>query len=61
MKAHSIRYAAKSAYQLCLMRGIYQSTQLGKPCAVIMPERIVTVTDGETVHSVKIAKAWSSL
>lgn len=61
MNASSLRYAAKAAYQLCLMRGLYHSTQLGKLCLVDCSARIVTVLEGDKRHSIKIAACWSSL
>lgn len=54
----TIRYAAKQAYKLALMRGIYDSTQCGFPCRV--HESYVMVGDCEAGSIVPIAKAWAS-
>lgn len=48
------RYCAKQAYQLCLMRGLTQSTVAGKECLVSLRDNTVFV-DG---IGVPIAKAW---
>jgi hypothetical protein len=58
----TIRYAAKQAYQLALMRGIYHSTHVGLECDVFAQEGYVYVTrDSLTFWEVPIAKAWSNL
>ena len=56
----TIRYAAKLGYQLGLMRGIYQSTQLGMTVTHDFPNMIV-VDDKGCEHHVPIAKAWANL
>lgn len=56
----TIRYAAKLGYQLGLMRGIYQSTQLGMTVTYDYPNMTVVDKDG-CEHHVPIAKAWTNL
>lgn len=62
MSKSSIKYAAKLAYQLCLMRGIYTSKQLGAVCHIDFGQRIVSVTDpAGNSHNVAIRKGWAAL
>lgn len=57
----TIRYAAKSAYQLGLMRGIYESHQCNMLVKHDWDNRRMVVDDNGTLHYVPIAKAWLSL
>lgn len=57
----TIRYAAKQAYQLMIMRAIYDSTQCGLPCLVYPIRGYVVVWDDNIRHEIKIAKAWANL
>jgi hypothetical protein len=60
----TVRYAAKQAYQLMLMRGISESTQCGLHCQVfpsiasaMFPNGLVRIGENE----VPIAKSWANL
>ena len=58
----TIRYAAKQAYQLMLMRGLYKSNCAGCACYVESNKGVVVVMDkDDNYHEVKIAKAWANL
>lgn len=56
-----VRYAAKSAYRLGLMRGIYQSHQCGMLVKHDWDNHAMLVADGDKTYQVPIAKAWASL
>ena len=59
----TIKYAAKQAWQLMMMRGIYSCTVVGLHCVVRPATRSVGVTDPSTgnFHAIGVPKAWSSL
>lgn len=64
---HTVRYAARAAYQLALMTARYTSTQVGYYCVVWTNLGIVEVhgvvgRDGEYhVEAFPIAKSWANL
>lgn len=59
---HTVRHAAKSAYQLALMVGRYESTQCKLSCDVRCVAGYVIVLDEDGQRwNVPIAKAWASL
>jgi hypothetical protein len=64
-KKSTINYAAKQAYQLCLMRGRTSWTIAGLECEVIHPNVYVLDTSegfGKAiVHEIPIRKTWASL
>lgn len=65
-KKSTVRYAAKQAYQLCLMTGKQSMTCCKLWCHVVFDPygNVVLVYDADThelVASVPIAKAWASL
>lgn len=57
----TVRYAAKEAYKLLLMRGISESIQVGYHCQVIGNEVWVMNDGGGRPESwcVPIAKSWA--
>lgn len=59
----NVRYAAKLAYQLCVMRGKDESIQLDMHCQVINPDVWVTTDGGgrPECYCVPIAKSWINL